>query len=411
MIFGRTPVGEAVGAYLAHIVRLPDGALKKGRLLEQAEVDRLLSAGVTEATVARLEADDVHEDVAAARLAAALVGEGLKASAAFTGRVNLIGQTAGVLLLDAARIDASNAIHESVTVATLAPYHALAARQIAATIKIIPFAAPEAAVQAAEAIARDRGPVLRLAAYRPFKAALIQSTLPSVKASVLDKTVDVMTRRLEALGGRLVGEWRADHDSAAVSGAIAEADAAEADILLIAGASAIVDRADALPAGLEAAGGRTLHFGVPVDPGNLIMLGERAGKPVIGLPGCARSPKLNGFDWVLQRFAAGVPVTPKDIQAMGVGGLLAEIGARPLPRATATRPDPAPDGPSAPKIAGMVLAAGQSRRMGTANKLLEAVGGKPMVAAAVEAALGADVTCVTVVTGHEAGRIEAALKD
>ena len=137
------------------------------------------------------------------------------------------------------------------------------------------------------------------------------------------------------------------------------------------------------------------------------MLAERDGKPVIGLPGCARSPKLNGFDWALQRFAAGVPVTPQDIQAMGVGGLLAEIGARPLPRAEATR-TPA-DTQHAPKVAAMVLAAGQSRRMGQANKLLEVVNGKAMVVTAVEAALAADVSCVTVVTGHEADVVQAAL--
>ncbi len=402
MKFSRIATADAAGAYLAHSIRLKGGALKKGRKLSDDDVGRLLDAGVDSVTAARLDADDVHEDAAAARLAKALLGPGLKASAAFTGRVNLFAAEPGVLTLDTARIDRINAVHESVTVATLAPFAAMTARQMAATIKIIPFAAPEAAVQAAEAIAAEAGPAIRLNAYRPFRAALIES-------SVLDKTVQITETRIVEVGGTFAGEWRADHDADGIAAAIAAADAAEPDLILIAGASAIVDRADALPAGIEAAGGRVLHFGMPVDPGNLILFAERHGKPVYGLPGCARSPKLNGFDWALQRFAAGIPMTPADVQALGVGGLLAEIGARPLPREQATQP--AADPPRAPRIAAMVLAAGQSRRMGAANKLLEPVGGKAMVARAVEAALGADVATVTVVTGHEADRVRAALAE
>jgi len=413
MKFGPVPTADAAGAYLAHSIRLEKGALKKGRLLGAAEIERLLAAGVADVVVARLDPDDVHEDAAAERLAAALLGgagEGLKASAAFTGRVNLIAGQAGVLTIDRARIDRINAVHESVTVATLAPFEAVTERQMAATIKIIPFAAPERAVAEAERIAKDGPPPIRLHPYRPLSATLIQSTLPSVKPSVLDKTVEVTRDRLTALGGELLNERRCAHEAAAIAAAIAEADADGADLLLIAGASAIVDRADALPAGIEAAGGRVLHFGMPVDPGNLILLAERRGKPALGLPGCARSPKLNGFDWALQRQAAGLPVTPGDIQAMGVGGLLAEIGARPLPRAEATRrPGAASAAPTAPKVAAVVLAAGQSRRMGAANKLLEEVAGKPMVARAVEAALASDAASVTVVTGHEAERVRAAL--
>jgi molybdenum cofactor cytidylyltransferase len=406
--FGPTSATDAAGAYLAHTIRMPGGALKKGRLLTDSDIARLKDAGIATIQAARLEPGDIHEDVAACRLATALVGPGLKTSAAFTGRVNLIATAGGVLQVDADRINRINAIHESVTVATMPAFEPLAERQMAATIKIIPFAAPEGAVATAEAIARDSdGPALTLHGYKPFKAALIQSTLPNVKPSVLDKTVDVTRARIEVLGGTLAGEWRCDHDAAAIAATINEADTLGADLILIAGASAIVDRADALPAGVEAAGGSVLHFGMPVDPGNLIMVGQRNSRPIYGLPGCARSPKMNGFDWVLQRFAAGVAVTPKDIQRMGVGGLLAEIGIRPLPRDQAPRQ--ASTAPSAPNVAAMVLAAGQSRRMGTANKLLEPVAGKAMVVRAVEAAMAADVASVTVITGHESDRIQQEL--
>jgi molybdenum cofactor cytidylyltransferase len=143
---------------------------------------------------------------------------------------------------------------------------------------------------------------------------------------------------------------------------------------------------------------------MPVDPGNLLLLGRVGEVPVLGLPGCARSPKVNGFDWVLQRLVAGVPVRREDIMRMGAGGLLAEIPTRPQPRG-GERPEP----PRAPRIAALVLAAGQSRRMGGPNKLLAPVDGVPMVRRSVENVLGAGAGPVIVVLGHQRGEVAAAL--
>ncbi len=407
MKFGPCPASDAAGAYLAHSVKINGSFLKKGRLLTADDISRLIDAGINSVTVARLEAGDLHEDEAASRLSKALLGPGLKESAAFTGRANLIAAGPGVLVVDKSKIDRINQIHESVTVATLPEYAAVESRQMAATIKIIPFSAPESAVLKAEALALKDGPAIRVSPYAAKRAVLIQSTLETIKSSVLDKTVDITANRLRAVGGELIGEIRCRHDAEAIASAIKEAAKSSPDIFLIAGASAICDRADALPRGIEDAGGEVLHFGMPVDPGNLILFGTLTGKPVIGLPGCARSPKLNGFDWALQRIAADIPLTPSDVQGMGVGGLLAEIGARPLPREEATRDRTQVQ--KAPKVAAVVLAAGQSRRMGAENKLLEVVNGKAMVVHAVETALAADTTSVTVVVGHQAEQVKKAL--
>jgi len=196
-----------------------------------------------------------------------------------------------------------------------------------------------------------------------------------------------------------------------VAAALEQLAAAGCDILLMSGASAIVDRRDVLPAGLEAAGGRVTHFGMPVDPGNLMLMGELAGRPAVGLPGCARSPKVNGFDWVLQRLVAGLAVAPEDVMRLGAGGLLKEIASRPLPRAEAVETPPAEGhgAPRAPKIAAIVLAAGQSRRMGSVNKLLAPVDGKPMVSHVVESLAASQARPLVVVTGHDYAAVEAVL--
>jgi molybdenum cofactor cytidylyltransferase len=130
--------------------------------------------------------------------------------------------------------------------------------------------------------------------------------------------------------------------------------------------------------------------------------------PVLGLPGCARSPKLNGFDWVLQRLLADVPVGRADVMRMGVGGLLAEIPSRPLPRADAS-PRPAPEAPQAPRVTALVLAAGRGTRMGGPNKLVLPLAGRPIVDHVVAAAQASQAERIVVVTGHEADRVSAAL--
>ena len=126
---------------------------------------------------------------------------------------------------------------------------------------------------------------------------------------------------------------------------------------------------------------------------------------MIGLPSCARSPKLNGFDWVLERLCAGIDVTSRDIMLMGAGGLLQEIASRPQPRADAETAKAQPAAPMAPRIAALVLAAGQSRRMGASNKLLADVGGKPMLSHVLDAVAASNAAVSTVVLGHEAEKI------
>ncbi|MBT7487648.1 MAG: NTP transferase domain-containing protein, partial [Rhodospirillales bacterium] len=196
-----------------------------------------------------------------------------------------------------------------------------------------------------------------------------------------------------------------------ISYTIAQATQQEIGLLLIAGASAITDRRDAIPAAIEQAGGRIEHFGMPVDPGNLLLLGRLADDtPVIGLPGCARSPKTNGFDWVLERLLAGLDVAGDDIKRMGVGGLLKEIPSRPLPRdETARDTDMTATAPRAPRIAALIMAAGQSRRMGAENKLLADVNGTPMVRRVMDQVMASKTGPVAVVLGHEPERVRECL--
>lgn len=397
MRFGPVPIAEAAGAILAHSVGAGRLRLRKGRLLSAADVAALEAAGVAEIAVARLEAGDLAEDAAADAVASALgIGDGLSRSAPFTGRVNVFAEADGLLRVDAAVVDALNRIDPAITLATLPDGARVARRQMVATVKIIPYGVAGSRVAAAvEALAGAE--VLTLHPFRPRTVSLILTRTPGMRDSLVAKGAAVVGARVEALGWSLLSSVTVAHAPQAVASALA---AAGGEVVLVLGGSATSDAADTCPAGVVAAGGRLVRFGMPVDPGNLLFVAEHGGRPVIGLPGCARSPALNGADWVLERLAAGLPVGDADIAAMGVGGLLKEIPARPQPRTGR------PPAGGRPRVAALVLAAGAARRMRGRDKLLEPVGGRPVLRAVAEAAAAsrADEVVVVVPPGAEARR-------
>ena len=398
MKFGPIPVFDAEGAVAAHSIRYPSGVIKKGTRLSSDHIARLAAAGVDAVVAARLDPSDVEENTAALRIAEAIAGANVRVEAPFTGRSNLFAETAGLLTINRAAVDRLNRLDPGITLATLPEFAPVEAGRMVATVKIIPYAVPGSAVHAA---ARPVGAAtLAVVPWRRARVALAATILPGLKPSVMDKTRRVLEERLRPTGATIVEEHRVAHDAAELAQVLATA-ATRSDLVVAFGASAVADRSDVIPASLEAAGGEIIHFGMPVDPGNLLLLGRLRDAWVLGAPGCARSPVENGFDWILNRLLAGIPVGPEDITGMGVGGLLMEVVSRPQPRDPSTK--------QAGRVAALVLAAGQSRRMGGPNKLLATFEGVPLVRRSVEAVLQAGLAPVVVVTGHMAEEIRAAL--
>jgi len=400
MIFGELPLGEAEGAILAHSVKHDGGMFKKGRTLTADDIALLKTSGVKQVFAAKLDKDDVPEDEAAAAVARRVGAEGTTAQAPFTGRANLHAACHGLAIVDVERVHALNRLHESLTLATVQPFAIVEEREMVATVKVIPFAVPRAVLERALAIIGTE-PLVRVAAFRDKRAGLVITRLPQTKPSIIAKSEEAIRERIGALGGTLAAVRVVEHEIAPVTVAIGEMQSVNCDPILVFGASAITDRGDVIPMAVTRSGGKVLHLGMPVDPGNLMMFGTLGEVTVIGVPSCARSPKLNGFDWVLARVMAGVAVTPEDIMDMGAGGLLAEISTRPSPREGKPKPQ------RAPRVAAVVLAAGQSSRMGS-NKLLADVNGQPMIRRTVAAMRqAADLTVV--VTGRDAEGIAVAL--
>jgi molybdenum cofactor cytidylyltransferase len=411
MKFGPAPLEEAKGAIMAHSQKVGDKMIRKGSLLNDVAIDALRTAGWQEVICARLEPGDVPEDIAADRLATPLISPLIARSRAATGRVNLLAEATGLLRIDTARIDRLNTIDEALTIGTLPDYAVVSPKDLIATIKIIPFSVPGDVLSFAEALARQGCSPLTLHPFRPLKVGLVVTELPGLKDSTTEKTITITEARITALTGSLLPPIRCAHHEDAIGRSLDSLIASGADLLLVIGASAVVDRRDVGPAGIVRAGGEILHFGMPVDPGNLICLGRIGDKPALVLPGCARSPSLNGIDFVLTRLFAGLEVTGGDLMRMGVGGLLKEMETRPMPREKAPATPRSGAAPrSAPTIAAVVLGAGRSSRMAPHNKLLVTdKAGKTMIARVVDNVLSSNARPILVVTGHMAENVEQAL--
>ena len=347
----------------------------------------------------RPEEGDLDENRAAETVAEALAGSGVACTAPVNGRVKLYALAPGLTAIDERRVRELNAAGESVALATLTPFSRVERGQVLATLKVLPLALSRWEV---DALAPRLLPSVSVAVFRHFSVGLLQTRVEGTKDSLLEKTVTATKTRVESLGGSLFAVRCCGHDEAAVVEAVSDLRRIGLDLLLVIGASATMDRRDCIPRGIEGAGGEVERLGMPVDPGHLTLLARCGEAPVLVAPGSARSARRSSFDLLLERFAAGVPIDCAGVAGLGVGG---------LEKVLRTTPDPDEDARGAPSVAAIVLAAGQSRRMGALNKLLAEVDGAPMLAKVVEEALDSSARCVYVVTGFERSRVEAVLAD
>lgn len=406
MIFGPLPLEKSEGAILAHSLSVGTLRLKKGHVLTGTDVMLLGQSGIKEVIVARLEHGDVGEDAAAEALAKAFAGANIRAANASTGRVNLHATRAGMFRAERLMVDHFNGIDPAITFACLADQTPVQPGEMVATIKIIPLAVADASLKQARDTMTARN-MARVLPFKPVRAGLIATTLPTLKPTVMDKTRVLLESRLALSGSTLIEESRIAHDVDAVSAEIVRMSASR-DLIVIFGASAVTDPEDVIPSAIRKAGGKVERVGMPVDPGNLLVLGSVGEVPVIGAPGCARSPKENGFDWVLARILSGQTPSALDITRMGVGGLLTEIATRPQPR----QPDRGKGEKRSTIPVGVVLlAAGRASRMGegAGHKLLAEFDGEALIRRMARTAMASKAAATIVVIGHRGDDIASEL--
>ncbi len=436
MIFGKFRSCDALNGILAHSLKTPGGKIRKGTTLSEEHLKFLLSQNINEVTVAKLEEHDIHEDEAARQLAEALVGEGIRLGRASTGRVNCFANTCGLFTIPRDRILACNSVSESITISTLSENKWVEAGKMVATIKIIPYAVSKNTLRLAIDAGERQMPIVvgppqiehnnntkpaltpQLCVHQPLKgkAHLVQTIMSDTSTTLLRKTEQVTKRRLNLRNIQLEQASQCAHDTHQLAAHLKEIVAQNhtnttpdspvpSHWILISGASAISDRNDVIPQAVALAGGTVSRCGIPVDPGNLLMLGQVGHSIVIGIPGCARSPKHNGLDLFMDRLSCNLPITDHWISSLSIGGLIDEIIDRPQPRAkkvsASLTTGRRPTDPSC-AVTAILLAGGSSKRFGADNKLLAPYRGKPLIYHTLDAMVAANISRLMIVLGHDA---------
>lgn len=394
MRFEERLVSDSEGWALAHSVVGGSRRISKGTVLSPSLISQLTNAGVERAQVFLLETGDLDEDTATEAAAAKITGYGLKIKPAGKGRANIVAACDG-LFVPGDCIDTINSADDAFSAASLASHAPVRAGQLVATIKLVPYGLPAAKLDNIQTPSAQ----MTVKPFQQFNAVLIATgDAPTPKA------IASLTSRVDRVGGLLQIQETIEHNQKTVGNALLETQATQPDLILMLGASAISDKRDVFPAALTSVGGELIKLGMPADPGNLLMLGKLGGTTVIGLPGCARSPALNGFDWVLERFAAKEPLNAQTLTEMGTGGLLKEPAGRKTPRAEV---------PPATAITStaVVLAAGKSSRSKNIHKLLSILGNKTVIATTIDMLQGIKNLKVLVVTGHKAAEIDTCFSD
>jgi hypothetical protein len=318
----KVPIAQAIGHILVHNQAGPDGRkiLKKGQRLREEDLATLHALRQEAVYVAILTDEDIDENEAARRLGEIMVSEGITASSATTGRVNLIAQKRGLFKVDMEALLVFND-RPDITLATIPNNSLVQPKTIVGTIKIIPYSVPRADLEVAEAIAKQR----RLVMLKPFvvqKAALIITGSEAARTKVVEAFTPALRERLTSYGTEMIEGPYVAEDEAKISEALKWALDTGAGMVLIAGETSIMDVDDVTPRAIKAIGGEIIHHGVPVEPGNLLLLAYHDDIPILGAPGCARSKSYNVVDMVLPRLAAGERLGRRDLIELGHGGLL-----------------------------------------------------------------------------------------
>jgi molybdenum cofactor synthesis domain-containing protein len=318
------PVEDAVGLPLAHdITEIVPGkhkgpAFRRGHLIRQEDVAKLLDVGKANIYVMELENDELHEEDAARRLAKAAAGDNLELTDPSEGRINLVAKIPGLLKVDAELLCRMNSLGD-LMLATLPTNWYVKKGAVVAGTRTIPVVVKEELIQRAEALCKEK-PIVTLLPMPPKRVHLVVTGSEVFTGRIKDGFAPVVSRKVEEMGSSVESVKIAPDDPDVIAGHIKDAKRAGADVILVSGGMS-VDPDDKTPEGIRRSGAKVETHGFPVLPGSMFLMAYIDQTPVMGLSGCVLHDPFTAFDALLPRLLAGEKITRADIMAMGHGGL------------------------------------------------------------------------------------------
>ena len=297
-------------------VKIGERRLRKGQRLSADDVSLLRQLDHPLHAVV-LEEEDVHEDDAGARLAAAVAGPGLDIRGPSFSRYNLVANRKGLLRVDPEALLRLNRL-PGVAIFTLADRIPVVPGKIVTGVKVTPVAVEEQTVRAAESIAGER-PVVQVMPFQPLRVGVISTEGPEWR--VRERFQSTVVQKIGWYGGSVIEFIDAPRDAASIASAIERLTREGADLVLAAGGNTI-DPLDPTLRALDLVDAEIVRFGAPAHPGSMFWLAYRAGLPIFNLASCSMFSKSTIADVVLPWIMTGERVSEETLAALGYGGLL-----------------------------------------------------------------------------------------
>jgi len=318
------PVHDAVGMVLCHdVTRIVPGeykgpAFKKGHIITSQDIELLLDMGKASVFVYDLSEGYLHEDDAAARIASAASGPGLKLTSPSEGRVNLTASREGLLKVNSAALARINSVKD-VVFATLHSNLLVGRNRAVGGTRIIPLVTREENIRQVESICREYAPVIQVKALRSLKVGIVTTGSEVFHGRIEDKFGPVLHAKFAELACPVLGQVFVSDDTAMTSKAIVDFIEQGAELVAVTGGMS-VDPDDRTPSAINATGATVVTYGAPVFPGAMFMLAYLGTVPIIGLPGCVMYHRTSIFDLIVPRILASETISHDDFSDLGHGG-------------------------------------------------------------------------------------------
>lgn len=325
MALKKVKIDEAVGMVLGHdMTKIVPGeykgpAFKKGHIIGSEDIPHLLTIGKEHIYLLELNPDQVHENEAAQRLAAAVSGANTCFAEPSEGKVQLVAARDGLLKVNRAAVTRLNSL-EHIVVSTLHGNTLVKAGQPLAGVKAVPLIVARQLIETAEQLAGEYQDVISVRPLKPLKTGIITTGNEVFYGRIQDKFGPVLQEKLATYQAVFGGSSFQPDDAAAITQAILAQAHAGAEVIIVTGGMS-VDPDDVTPDAIRATGATVVTYGTPVLPGAMFMLAYLDNIAIMGLPACGMFAKITVLDLIFPRILAGERLTKQDFAELGYGGM------------------------------------------------------------------------------------------
>lgn len=319
-------VEDAVGMVLAHdLTKIVPGefkgaAYKKGHIIRPEDIADLKSMGKNHINILELQEGYIHENEAAIRIAKAASGSGVVLKGPSEGKVELKAKHRGLVKIHVDALNEMNQIDE-LAFATIHTNTLVEVGQSLAATRIIPLSISEDKIFQVEKLAKyyEDG-IIKVEELKPMRIGLVITGTEVYEGRIKDGFAPVMKGKINHYGCSLLDIQYCPDDLGSIQAGIESMIVGGADIILACGGMS-VDADDVTPKAISTAADEVVSYGIPILPGNMLMLAYKGHTAIMGIPGAAIFLKNTSLDILLPRLLTGERLSRKDLTSYCHGGL------------------------------------------------------------------------------------------